>query len=498
MQDLRTKQSTIALSLIAQNFKFIIWGDNPEIIKDYALYLNEKNADFQIHWVHKTTELPVILQDFFSLTTIATTQELAKIITFDVVLLAFENMEETNKILSELKAHKILCINLISDINQGNASLPSSFTQDEMKVSVHSNGRTDRKVRALKDYLLRHTEALKEMTLLVIGTDHNLLSLSEREPFHLQSPKYELITEQLSLIAGIQEFFILNTCNRIEVYAIASRSQKTIQVLCKLLNFDHLSEDQYYIKYDTNAFTHMCLVLSGLLSQIPGESHVVQQMKKSIETAKQQKLIGGLIQQIFDNGLFVSKSVRQKTTSMMSQLEIEDLSAKFAHESAKHIENKSILILGAGVVGQGLIERVLVHHPKEIRLIYRTNKPDLSKYKDIKISAHQIAELNNFLPQADTLFSAVSTSRFILHSAHIPFFKKNVPVLIIDICVPRSVDFHIQSECQNVCIADIESLKKWYLGVIINLDAIKKIGLEEITSRIGRYEKILDKEWMQE
>jgi glutamyl-tRNA reductase len=182
----------------------------------------------------------------------------------------------------------------------------------------------------------------------------------------------------------------------------------------------------------------------------------------------------------------------------MGQFEIEDLASKYAHESAKHIDNKSILILGAGVVGQGLIERVLLHHPKEIRVVYRTNKPDLSKYDGVKISAHQTEELNSVLPHADTIFSAVSTSRFILHSTHIPFFKKNTPVLIIDICVPRSVDHHIQSECQHVCIADIETLKKWYLGVILNLDAIKKVGLEEINNRIGRYEKILDKEWMQE
>ena len=116
----------------------------------------------------------------------------------------------------------------------------------------------------------------------------------------------------------------------------------------------------------------------------------------------------------------------------------------------------------------------------------------------MNISAHQIEELNDILPFADTIFSAVSTSRFILHSTHIPYFKKNTPVLILDVCVPRSVDHHIQNESHNVCIADIEVLKKWYLSVMLNLDAVKKVGLEEINNRIGRYEKILDKEWMQE
>ena len=376
--------------------------------------------------------------------------------------------------------------------------MPSSFIQDDLKVSIHSNGRTDRKVRALKEYLIRQTESLSDMTLLVVGTDHNLMNLNDREPYHLQSPKYEVIAEQLSSVAGLQEFFVLNTCNRVEVYAIASRAQKTVQVVCKILNFDHLQEEQYYIKYDSNAFSHMCLVMSGLLSQIPGESHVVQQMKKSIDGAKQNKLVGGLLQQVFDNCLFVSKNVRQKTTSMMGQFEIEDLSAKYAHESAKHITNKSILILGAGVVGQGLIERALLHNPKEIRVVYRVNKPNLSKFIGMNISAHQIEELNDILPFADTIFSAVSTSRFILHSTHIPYFKKNTPVLILDVCVPRSVDHHIQNESHNVCIADIEVLKKWYLSVMLNLDAVKKVGLEEINNRIGRYEKILDKEWMQE
>jgi glutamyl-tRNA reductase len=417
---------------------------------------------------------------------------------FDVVLLAFQESYNLDKLISQLKNKKKIVINISSPATQGNASLPLAFLQDDLAVSIHANGRTDRQARALKDYLKRHTECLKDMTLLVVGTDHNLIDLEKREPFHLQSPQYEIVSEQLSLIAGIQEFFVLNTCNRIEVYAIASRNQNTIQFLTRILNFDHLKEDQYYIKYDTNAFSHLCLVMSGLLSQVPGESHVVQQLKKSIELAKTNKWAGGLTQQVFDNALFVSKNVRQITTPMMYHVEIEDLSTKYTHESANHIENKSILILGAGVVGQGLIDRVLLHKPEEIKIAYRTNKPDLSRYHGLNVSAHQFSELNLLLGQADTIFSAVTTNRFILHSAHAPYFKKHTTVLTIDLCVPRSIDHHLQEECKNLCIADIESIKKWYLNIITNLDSIKKVGLEEINKRIGRYEKILDKEWLQE
>lgn len=498
MSDLRKKQSTLTLNLFTDNLKFFIWGDSAQAIADCANFLGLKNIGFQIEWVNAQGEIPPALSKYSKVLHSSSKPNIEKIIACDVALIAFQDTTLSEKLMNDLKAHKVLTINFLSETKPGNASLPTSFMQDDLEVALQANGRNDRKVRAFKDYLQRHTQDLLDTTLLVVGTDHNFLDLQAREPYHLQSPKYEIISEQLGLVSGVQEFFILNTCNRVEVYAIASRSPKTVQMICHLLNFDHLGENQYYIKYDANAFTHMGLVLSGLLSQIPGETHVVQQMKKAIEVAKQNKMLGGLLQQVFDNGLFVSKNIRQKTTSMLNHYEIEDLSVKYAHVAAKHIENKSILILGAGVVGQGLVDRLLMHQPKEIKLVYRTNKPDLDKFNNQKVSAYQIGELNAILPFADTIFSAVSTSRFILHTSHIPFFKKESPVLIIDVCVPRSVDSSIQNECHNVCIADIESLKKWYLGVIKNYEAIKKIGLDEINLRIGRYEKILDKEWMQE
>lgn len=498
MQDLRTKQATLNLSLLSPNFKMVIWGNLPAVIEEFANYLSSKKIDFRIELIHSSQEIPLALIKFSKIINVSPRPEIEKIKSYEVIILAFDDEVKMESYISELNSNHKITINLTSEFKQGNASLPASFVQDDMEVNIHSNGRTDRKVRALKDYLLRHTTGLTDMTLLIVGTDHTFLNLEERESYHLQSPKYELITEQLGLVAGIQEFFILNTCNRIEVYAIASRSTKTIQLLCRLLDFDHLTDDKYYIKYDSNAFTHMCMVMSGLLSQIPGETHVVQQMKKSIEQAKQEKLVGGLLQQVFDNALFVSKSVRQKTTSMMNHFEIEDLATKYAHESANHLEQKSVLILGAGVVGQGLIDRIILHQPKEIRIVYRTNKPDLSKFEGIKITAHQIDELNSVLPLSDTIFSAVSTSRFILHSTHKPFFKKTAPVLIVDICVPRSIDHHIQNDCKNIIMTDIEVLKKWYLGVMKNYESIKKISLEEINNRLGRYEKILDKEWLQE
>lgn len=497
MQDQRTKQTALAISLLAQQFSFVLLGDQINELHANATDFQEKGIEFKILYLNKTNaSLPAILAPF-------ATQSISKLEPemldkFEVVLLACAESAELASLIVNLKNQKKIVLNISSDSMQGNASLPLTFLQDDLEVSIHANGRTDRQARALKDYLKRHTQCLKDMTLLVVGTDHNTLDLEEREPYHLQSPQYEIVSEQLSLIAGIQEFFVLNTCNRIEVYAIASRSQNTIQFLTRILNFDHLSEEKFYIKYDTNAFSHLCLVMSGLLSQVPGESHVVQQLKKSIETAKSNKWAGGLTKQVFDNALFVSKNVRQSTMSMLYHLEIEDLSTKYAHESASHITNKSVLILGAGVVGQGLIDRILLHKPESIKIAYRANKPDLSRYQDLPVSAHQISDLNQFLGQVDTIFSAVTTSRFILHSSHTPYFKKEKPVLIVDLCVPRSIDHHIQSECKNVCIADIESIKKWYLKIVTNLEAIKKIGLDEINKRIGRYEKILDKEWLQE
>ncbi|PCJ62836.1 MAG: hypothetical protein COA79_01550 [Planctomycetota bacterium] len=496
-KDLRNKVSVFPINAVHSYFKIMIYGDDIKAIKKQSLLFIISSIDFEIHLTN-TEEIPSQLNEFQKNIFISPNVCINTFNPFHFIFLAINKTDKTKEILDML-LNESKMVGILNHYKiHGNITLPSSFKKDDVEVSIHSNGRTNRRARTLSNCLKRHTELFFNTTLVVIGTDHNYLNLEDREPYHLNELQNEIIDEELSLVAGLQEYFILNTCNRIEIYAICNQSPTVIGLIKKIINFDHLNSDNYYIKYDKEAFTHLTMVMSGLYSQIPGESHVVKQLKDALNKSQKSKHANGLLQQLFDNSLFISKKVREKTCAHTAHFEIEDVAIHYGHDEINQITNKTIMIIGTGIVAKGLLDRIMLHTPRKVIICYRNNKLDVEKFNGYNITHINVDDIENGLQQADLVFSAVSTDRFVVHSKHIKAIKNSSPVYFIDICVPRSIDSYVMEKANNIKIVDIETLKSWHLNSFHDMNNIKQIGLEEINKKLGRYEKVFDKEWLQE
>lgn len=498
MADQRKKIATIPVNLIIGEKKALILGGGKSAYK-YLLELISSGIKIDLISQNISEEINSIANQYTQITLIRQPFDL-KSLQKGHYLLAYittDTNEFEPMIMEELQQNGILTCTRNSSQYQGDVTQPIRFNSAGTEVSLITEGYTNRRTRALKEYLYRHAEEIKDVTLKVIGTDHNIMNLEEREPFHLNDQNYSKVAEQLSLVAGIQEFFLLNTCNRIEIYTIVSSSNKVKDLIKKILNFDHLSPHKFYVKSDNKAFIHLGLVLSGILAQIPGETHVVKQLKETVKRAKTENHMGGLLQQVFDNCLFISKKIRNKITPLISNQEIEDITVNFLLENIPEISEKKILIIGSGVVGNAMLRKLIPHRPEQIYLCYRSNRPNISENNDCQVSVFQINQLREILPMIDVILMAADTNRLVLHMGHALFLKQEKTVNIIDICVPRSVDPDL-GKVPNLNIVDMEELKNWHRMEVIEVEELKRIGTEEFKSMIHRYEKIFDKEWMPE
>ena len=104
---------------------------------------------------------------------------------------------------------------------------PASFEREGVTVAVSTSGASCRRSRLIKENLDRHLELASDAELLVVGADHNLLSISKREPLHLVDGRLDAVGGMLSCVWGIHEFMLLNTCNRIELIAVVSPGEGT-------------------------------------------------------------------------------------------------------------------------------------------------------------------------------------------------------------------------------------------------------------------------------
>ena len=51
-------------------------------------------------------------------------------------------------------------------------------------LTVSTGGHSCRQAKLIKDNLAKHIAMVETADLVVVGTDHNLMDIEEREPFH--------------------------------------------------------------------------------------------------------------------------------------------------------------------------------------------------------------------------------------------------------------------------------------------------------------------------
>ncbi len=126
--------------------------------------------------------------------------------------------------------------------------------------------------------------------------------------------QYAISNEQyLSLLneaakSGLNEVFVLSTCNRTEIYGFAHSSSQLIQLLCTqtagcVATFKNLA----YVKSGEKAVEHLFQVAAGLDSQILGDYEIVGQIKIAARFAKEHGFIGAFTERLVNSVLQVFK-----------------------------------------------------------------------------------------------------------------------------------------------------------------------------------------------
>ncbi|HEY0780784.1 MAG TPA: hypothetical protein VGD56_22695, partial [Gemmatirosa sp.] len=103
----------------------------------------------------------------------------------------------------------------------------------------------------------------------------------------------------LAARAAVSEAFVLSTCNRIELYAVARRGERTATVaaLVGLLAVrSGLAPDRLRaladVRVGTDAARHLCRVAAGLDSVIFGETQITGQLRRALADARADGVLG--------------------------------------------------------------------------------------------------------------------------------------------------------------------------------------------------------------
>src|SRR6185312_12783967 len=147
----------------------------------------------------------------------------------------------------------------------------------------------------------------------VTGINYKKTDAEIRGLFAIDNVKYAAILSNAAA-AGIEEVFVLSTCNRTEIFGFADDSNALINLLCSQTEGDISAfKKSAYIKKDIAAVEHLFNVGAGLDSQILGDYEIVGQIKAAAKFAKQHGCIKAFTERLINAVLQASKLIKTNT-----------------------------------------------------------------------------------------------------------------------------------------------------------------------------------------
>lgn len=407
-----------------------------------------------------------------------------------LVIAASEDRILNRRVVECCRSRGILSCSADGNWAAGDFTIPVMLRKDDLTVAISTGGRASTLSRMIKDHMLRHIEQAVSASALVIGTSHEQLPIDRREPFHLAGQRLERTGMMLMQLVGVQEFTLLNTCNRIELQAIVSGKTDLTGLLARVLGFDQLRPEEYYVRRQYDAFAHSAMLSAGLFSQSPGEYHIVSQIKGSLEYAVRAGWARGIMQEWVSTALHVSKEIRTTAGPFLKDLEIEDLCINYLKEKRSDLGTARILVLGSGVVGSTIVEK-LVRMGLGCDWCYHIKRPELPEPWAGKVALCTIDDLRGSLSRSDVVVCATYSPHLVLMREHAPCFDAGRNVLIVDLTVPRNVDPALDGCTPNLAVADLEDLKNWDGREAVDMEGVLGLGRQIVDEHRDLYEKLV-------
>ena len=267
--------------------------------------------------------------------------------------------------------------------------------------------------------------------IINIRVDHTLADIETMEKVSKDLKElFSALKEQID----VKEYIEINTCNRYE-YFLYAEDYNELDLDC---------ENKYVIiQYSDEAVLHLFRMTSGLESMIIGEDQILGQVKDAKLKSEREGHCGKKLDAVFTKAIHVGQVVRNKTKINQGSISIGSAAVDLAEENLGDLQDKNVLVIGAGKMGT-LVAKALAE--KNLKAIFVANR---TYYKAIKLAEELDGEailfdnLEEKLINADLVISSTGAPHAIINKARLlKVFDEKIPkkMVFIDIANPRDIE----------------------------------------------------------
>jgi glutamyl-tRNA reductase len=304
--------------------------------------------------------------------------------------------------------------------------------------------------------------------MYIIGISHKTAPIEIREKFYLNTTQQDLLLSELKSNPAVSEAFVLSTCNRTEVYIKRVDQSSSMDFVIPLLaRIKKLSLDADYTKYlyaysDAEAVEHLMRVATGLDSLVLGEKQILGQVKTSIERARALTMLSKYFNLLTNSAIRAGKKAQSETDISCGGSSVSWAAINMAEQVLGTLQDKSILIIGAGKMGELALAQIHDKGASKIYLMNRTGEKAealAQKFSGIPVSFMDTKEV---LADADICICSAGAPHYILDkNMLVPIMaqREGRQLLLMDISMPRNID-PLTGTIPGVTLFTIDDLDK--------------------------------------
>jgi glutamyl-tRNA reductase len=325
------------------------------------------------------------------------------------------------------------------------------------------------------------------MPIVVIGLSHHSAPVNVRERFAFTEVRIPEALQSLRDSGIASEAVILSTCNRVELYAFtALEPREAFPALREFLMNCHdyrdpLAEELYTLA-EPHSLEHLFKVAAGLDSMVLGETEILGQLKKAYDLALQHRHSGGRLNKAFQKAFNVAKHIRTETNIQRGSVSVGSVAVELAEKIFATLNERQVMVIGAGDTSEKTARALLSRGAQSIIVSNRSHERAVELAEQLSGRAVLFDEWAAEFPKIDIIISSTSAPHYVLDRAKLaPLMKlrKNRPLLLIDIAVPRDIE------------PEVNFLENVYLYNIDDLQAIANDYLQQRRNEVLRCEAII-------
>jgi glutamyl-tRNA reductase len=306
------------------------------------------------------------------------------------------------------------------------------------------------------------------MNLLAIGCSFRGAPVELRERLAFDERQLELALQELAARYGC-EAVIVSTCNRVELYLAKPEGDPPPDagLIAEFLGGFHKvasSEIRERLHEFTGAAAvqHLFRVTASLDSLIVGEGQIAGQVRKAFETSRSVGTTGPLLNALFPHAVKSAKRARTETGIAQGHVSVSSVAVDYVREVFERFDDKTILVIGAGKMGQLTLKHLRELRPKCILVTNRSPEKAIPVAEGCGGRAVPWEQLDDALIHADIVLSTTGAAEPIVTRRRFDEIRgrrAGGPIVILDIAVPRDFDPRIH-DGESAFVFNIDDLKR--------------------------------------